>query len=182
MAITDMDRIKSSWAEQMEDELEETQQPQQVVINGNMKTITEFSNIDGKNVKIVRQYKIEKRKVPKCIARRKTWAKFGLSARDPPGPNVATTIISHEDVNMIFLNAGEEETNENKDSMLFGKNMANQVVQCRNCGLNHWTMNCPYKNQLSALNKINENADASKVWQLFLFVVDSFYSNLNLLG
>lgn len=162
--MSDMDKIKSSWAEQMEDELNEETLPPQIEINGNTKIVTQHACVDGKNVKIVRHYKIEKRKVLKSIAKRKTWAKYGLSADDPPGPSIATTIVANEEVPMVFLNAGEEDTNEALDSALSGKNVTNQVVQCRNCGLNHWTMNCPYKNQLSALNKANENVDPSKVF------------------
>lgn len=62
-----------------------------------MKIVTEYGiDDDNKKFKVVRHYKVEKRQVAKAVAQRKSWAKFGLSREDKPGPNPATTIVSEE--------------------------------------------------------------------------------------
>lgn len=56
-------------------------------------------------VKVVKTYKVEKRRAAKTIARRKNWRKFGAAETDPPGPNPANTIVQVEEINMqIILN------------------------------------------------------------------------------
>lgn len=47
----------------------------------------------------VSHFRIEKHRVPKAIAVRKSLKKYGLSSGDKPGPNPATTITA-EDVMM----------------------------------------------------------------------------------
>ena len=138
---------------------------------GNLKQVTEQGFVDGERVKIIRTYRIEKRKVPKCVAIRKRWSKYGLSANDRPGPNLATTITSQEDIRMEFLLQKEEEVSKEQEQVnQFG---GNQSVQCRNCGLNHWTLHCPYKDQLNALNKLNED-DPNKVILILPFYPDLY--------
>ena len=71
--------------------------PAQETIDGDTKVITTFSfNDDGKKVKTIRTYKMEKKLVSKSVARRKALAKFGMSKEDRPGPNPATTIVAEE--------------------------------------------------------------------------------------
>jgi len=49
--------------------------------------LTEYAfNNDGKKVKIVRTFKVEKKLVAQSIAQRKKWKKFGMSSNDRPGP------------------------------------------------------------------------------------------------
>ena len=57
-------------------------------IKGDVKMVTDYSfNEDGKKVKTVRHYKIERKMVPKIVAERRNWHKFGMSKDDKPGPN-----------------------------------------------------------------------------------------------
>lgn len=158
----DSDKIKSSWADQMENEEEDYLAERQVEVTGNNKKVTEIRIEDGKKVKVVQYFRTEKRKVSKDVAKRKTWAKFGHSDNDPPGPNNKTTNCC-EEVTMEFLGNKEEDTVEKDVSNIMNKmgggQIGGQVIQCRNCGLNHWTLQCPYKNQLNAINKLNETAD-----------------------
>ncbi|XP_027439830.2 eukaryotic translation initiation factor 3 subunit G isoform X1 [Zalophus californianus] len=50
--------------------------PPKEVINGNIKTVTEYKiDEDGKKFKIVRTFRIETRKASKAVARRKSWSR-----------------------------------------------------------------------------------------------------------
>lgn len=102
------DEVKSSWADEVELEGGSLPPPTELRENG-FKILTEYKyNEDDKKVKIVRTYKIEKRIVSKSIALRKTWAKFGESVDDKPGPDPATTIVG-EDVYMQYVTSKEED-------------------------------------------------------------------------
>lgn len=49
--------------------------------------------------KVTRVYRIERHRVPKAVAQRKRWAKFGDVAGEGEGPNRANTQIADE----VFL-------------------------------------------------------------------------------
>ena len=74
----------ADWADEIEDDGDHLP-PMREEIKGNTKIVTEYSMKNDKKVKTVRTYKIEKKVVPKAIARRKAWSKFGASASDKPG-------------------------------------------------------------------------------------------------
>lgn len=138
------DMIKSSWADEVEDHLEKTTlPPPKVEQHGNTKIITEYRrNKDGKKEKVVRTYKIERRLVSKTIAERKTWAKFGDSHNDKPGPNTSTTIPA-EEIQMQFLTGKDgDKVEENPLDKLKNVNMN---IKCRNCGGEHWSFSCHLK-------------------------------------
>ena len=105
--------IKTSWADEVELDTGGLPAPTEIHENG-QKIHTEYKyNSDEKIVKVVRTYKITKQVVPKSVAKRKTWAKFGDSVNDKAGPNPHTTMVS-EDVYLQFVtNKEEEKTNEN---------------------------------------------------------------------
>jgi len=122
-----------------------------------IKTVTEYKyNDDDKKVKIVRIFKIEKRKVAKSIATRKNWKKFGASKNDKPGPDPATTIVS-EEIFMQFVSAKDGETvdaakNQNEGDPM-DKLKGAKTVQCRVCKGDHWTTKCPYKDKLAPIEE-----------------------------
>lgn len=119
--------------------------------DGISKSLTEYSvNEDGKKIKIVSHYRIEKHRVAKTIADRKTWKKYGLSKGDKPGPNPATTITA-EDVFMHFLSNKEEEQNEQEELKKKLMDAQKGQVKCRLCKEDHWTKQCPYKDKLEPL-------------------------------
>lgn len=137
-----------SWADQVE-QGEADLQPAGEVIVGDKKIITEYKvNDEGKKVKIVRYYKIERKMVSKSIAYRKAWKKFGLASNDPPGPNPANTIVC-EEIFMQFLSNKEEEKGQEEDPL--AKLKGQKMVKCRICKDDHWTTQCPYKDKLGTL-------------------------------
>ncbi|XP_023320561.1 eukaryotic translation initiation factor 3 subunit G [Eurytemora carolleeae] len=138
--------VSFSWAEEVENS-DKTILPQsREEIKGDTKTVTEFAfNEDGKKVKIVRTYKIVKKMVPKVIAARKSWPKFGMSKGDKPGPNPQTTIVAEE----IYLSIYQEQSALDKIKASGNKG----VVKCRICKEDHWTTQCPYKDTLGPLKE-----------------------------
>jgi len=123
-----------------------------------VKTVTEYKfNEDGQKVKVIRTFKIEKRKVAKTIATRKSsWKKFGASKNDKPGPDPATTIPS-EEIYMQFVSAKDGEGGAAaaaaQDDDPMNKLKGQKIVQCRVCKGDHWTTKCPYKDKLAPIEE-----------------------------
>jgi len=163
-ADTNSSAIKPSWADQMDDDHDDHQLNRHANIQfpsvsesiiGDNKVVTEYKiNDQGKKVKIIRYYKIEKRRVPKKVATRKALKKFGQSIDDAPGPNPTTTIIT-EEIFMQFLSSKEDDQlasmegdGQEQDGMSKLKSTGKNLVQCRFCGMDHWSLKCPYKDKL----------------------------------
>ena len=96
----------------------------------------------------------------KEVAKRKVWAKFGLSKNDKPGPNTATTIMA-EEVTMQFITTNEEEKDENDDMRAKLKEQGKgQLLKCRFCKGDHWTSQCPYK-EIGGLEEVGDGRGAA---------------------
>lgn len=153
-------KVQQSWADQMDD------QPfipaDEERIDGDTKVVTHYElNEEDKLVKYVRYYKIQKIKVPKSIATRKSWRKFGKAANDPPGPNPSNTQITDE-VTMDFQREREGQLNAgiNEETMKNAK-AAKGLVKCRYCEMDHWSTSCPYKDKLQLISKEGDGATGS---------------------
>jgi len=146
--------VGSSWADEIEEGDTTTLPPPSEKIKGDTKVVTEYIfNEDNKRVKVVRTYKIERKMVPKIVAERRTWAKFGMSKQDKPGPNPQTTVVA-EEIWMQILANKEESEKEQSDSALDKLKATNRgVVKCRICKEDHWTTQCPYKDTLGPLRE-----------------------------
>merc|ERR1719242_1066195 len=104
----------------------------------------------------MRTYKIERKMVPKSVAQRRNWAKFGMSKSDKPGPNPQTTVVAEEIWMNFVANKDENEKDDKDDAMskIKGSMGAGQgIVKCRICGGDHWTSQCPYKDTLAPLRE-----------------------------
>jgi len=142
------EEVKSSWADEVEEEGGSLPAPTETVHNG-YKVITEYKmNEDNKKVKVVRTYRIERRVVSKTIAQRKALKKFGQASNDKPGPDPATTFFG-EDVYMQFITNKEDQDKPEEDPMDKLKNLGEKgVVKCRTCNGDHWTLRCPFKDTI----------------------------------
>lgn len=139
-----LEEVKSSWADDVEEEGPASSAalpPTSEVIENGCKIVTDYKvDEDGRKVKVITTYKIERIKVSKSVAQRKTWKKFGESKNDKPGPNAATTTVA-EDVIMQFVSSKEEDKPEEN---ILEKLKDKGAVKCRNCSGDHWTTKCPH--------------------------------------
>uniref|UniRef100_A0A914W957 Eukaryotic translation initiation factor 3 subunit G n=1 Tax=Plectus sambesii TaxID=2011161 RepID=A0A914W957_9BILA len=135
-----------SWAEAVEQEVS-TGQRQETTKDG-IKTVTDYTeNENGDKIKVITKFKVITKKVPKAIAERKKWRKFGNCENDSSGPQVATTYVSDE-VRMQFTRnrAGEQQLEEADDPARKLREKGGSAMHCRHCKANdHWSVNCPYK-------------------------------------
>jgi len=150
-----------TWGDIMEEEDRAEDMPPLIeLIENNIKTIIEYKrNDEGKKVKVTRTYKLENRKVPKSIARRKMLQKFGDAKRDNPhGPDPSTTYVA-EDVFFKFVFNKEEANNQEDDPLK--KLQGQKIVKCRVCKGDHWTTKCPYKDSLQPLQQKEQEEKAA---------------------
>ena len=145
--------VKASWADEIEDNDSSVLPLPSEEVSGNIKTVTEYRvNEAGQKVKVVRTYRIERKLVPKAIAQRRTWAKFGMSRSDKTGPNPQTTVVA-EEVGMQFVSNKKEGAvdREQKPTCALDKATNKGMIKCRICKDDHWTTQCPYKDTLGPL-------------------------------
>ncbi|XP_034117232.1 eukaryotic translation initiation factor 3 subunit G-2 [Drosophila albomicans] len=135
-----MKAATTSWADELEADYVDGLPPSKETVDGDYKHVTEYKyNEEGKKIKVVRSFKIEKKIVSRAVAKRRNWVKFGDSKDDKPGPNSYTTKAADE-ILMNFI--GSKDFEPTQDSLLdAGKPMA----KCRICNGEHWSVKCPYK-------------------------------------
>ncbi|CAD5212971.1 unnamed protein product [Bursaphelenchus okinawaensis] len=108
-----------------------------------LKTEESIIEENGKTYKVKQTYQTVTRQVPRIVAERRKWKKFGKSANDGPGPNPATTFVA-EEVKLVWVNnQAEQELVDDKKQ----DNLANTVAtHCRLCKSDdHWSRDCPLK-------------------------------------
>ncbi|EDW67523.1 eukaryotic translation initiation factor 3 subunit G-2 [Drosophila novamexicana] len=129
----------TSWADEVEADYVDGLPPSKEYVDGDYKHVTEYKfNDEGKKIKVVRSFKIEKKIVSRAVAKRRNWVKFGDSKLDKPGPNSYTTKVADE----ILMNyMGSKDFEHAQDPLDAGKPMA----KCRICNGEHWSVKCPYK-------------------------------------
>ncbi|KAH6895545.1 eukaryotic translation initiation factor 3 subunit G-domain-containing protein [Thelonectria olida] len=151
---------KHDWAD--DDDIEETSTelpPPQTISNkdGTKTIITYGYNDDGQKVKTTRRvrYITHTETVNPRVADRKTWPKFGQSAKDPPGPAHDTTTVGE---NIIFRpsvnwrkDAKDEAADPNAQAMK--DKLKDKKVKCRICNGEHFTARCPYKDTMAPMGE-----------------------------
>ncbi|ALC47510.1 CG10881 [Drosophila busckii] len=135
-----MKAIVTSWADEVEADYVDGLPPSKEHVEGNYKHITEYKyNDEGKKIKVVRSFKIEKKIVSRAVAKRRNWVKFGDSRLDKPGPNSSTTKAADE-ILMNFI--GSKDFEQSQDGLM---EAGKPVAKCRICNGEHWSVKCPYK-------------------------------------
>lgn len=153
---------KASWADRVEYEDNDLVVPNEV-IDGDLKIITDYREIEGKKCQVTRTYKVEKKQVPRAIAYRKSLPKYGDSKNDPAGPNPATTMVDQEVLmQLVSIKGGVEEPQETEEELQMQvKQQLSKTVSCRICKEEHWTTQCPYKDRVSSSAQLDESSRAA---------------------
>ncbi|KAK5998604.1 Eukaryotic translation initiation factor 3 subunit G [Cladobotryum mycophilum] len=143
MATTAPPKPKHDWADD-DDEIQET-------------IITYRYDDDGQKVKTTRRVRFvtHTETVNPRVANRKTWSKFGMSAKDPAGPAADTTSVGE---NIIFRpsvtwrkDAKDEGADVNAQAMK--DKLKDKKVKCRICNGEHFTARCPYKDTMAPIGE-----------------------------
>ncbi|EPE06113.1 eukaryotic translation initiation factor 3 subunit g [Ophiostoma piceae UAMH 11346] len=160
-------RAKHDWADDEEgDEAASTDlPPPQTISNkdGTKTTITYRYNEQGQKVKTTRRIRFVTHRdvVNPRVADRMARPKFGLSAKDAPGPATDTTSVAE---NMIFrpsANWRKEAKDESKDpnATALKDKLRDKKVKCRICNGEHFTARCPYKDTMAPMGETSGAAD-----------------------
>ena len=154
-------RVQQSWADQMDEDHPDLP-PDTERIEGNQKVVTHWDlDEHGNRVKFVRYFKIETIRVPKSVAKRKAWKKFGKASSDPPGPNPANTQVNDE-IKMDFIREKENQAASSvQDDALKNAKLGKGFVKCRFCEMDHWSTSCPYKDKLAPKDEAGASALAA---------------------
>lgn len=132
-----------SWAEAVE---QETLGGRQESTKDGIKTVTDIVTDETGKYKVVTTFKVVTKKVPRVIAERKNWKKFGRCKDDGPGPHISTTYVA-EEVTMQFVRNrfGEQQLDVGDEGMKVSQKVASGT-HCRYCKADdHWSVACPYK-------------------------------------
>jgi translation initiation factor 3 subunit G len=158
-ALTNAPRSRD-WAddEDIDEQTSELPPPQTISNKDGTKTMITYSlNENGQKVKTTRRIRLitHREVVNPRVADRKTWSKFGLSAKDPAGPAADTTSVAE---NIIFKPSTQwrqdvknEEVDPNEVAMK--DKLRDKKVKCRICNGEHFTARCPYKDTMAPIGE-----------------------------
>lgn len=112
---------------------------------------------NGQKVKTTRRIRLIKHRevVNPRVAERKTWSKFGESAKDGAGPAGDTTSVGE---NIIFKPSTtwrKDAKDESKDpnALAMKDKLKDKKVKCRICNGEHFTTRCPYKDTMTPIGE-----------------------------
>ncbi|RSL88820.1 Eukaryotic translation initiation factor 3 subunit G [Fusarium ambrosium] len=133
--------------------------PPQTISNkdGTKTVITYRYNDDGEKVKTTRRIRFitHTETVNPRVADRKTWSKFGLSAKDPPGPAPDTTSVGENIIFRPSINWRKDAKDETADpnAQAMKDKLKDKKVKCRICNGEHFTARCPYKDTMAPIGE-----------------------------
>ncbi|KAF4977455.1 hypothetical protein FZEAL_6019 [Fusarium zealandicum] len=161
MAAAVANQPKHDWAD--DDDIEEPTStelpPPQTIANkdGTKTSITYRYNDDGQKVKTTRRIRFitHTETVNPRVADRKTWPKFGLSAKDPAGPAPDTTSVGENIIFRPSVNWRKDAKDETADpnAQAMKDKLKDKKVKCRICNGEHFTARCPYKDTMAPIGE-----------------------------
>jgi len=154
MAAAVDNKPKHDWADDDDIEEQSTELPPTQTIGNKdgTKTIISYRiNEDGNKVKTTRRvrYITHKETVNPRVADRKTWAKFGDSAKDGSGPASDTTSVGENIIFRPSINWRKDAKEEVTESEQLKDKLKDKKVKCRICSGEHFTARCPYKDTMA---------------------------------
>ncbi|KAJ9149044.1 Eukaryotic translation initiation factor 3 subunit G [Pleurostoma richardsiae] len=148
------------WAD--DDDVEETSNdlppPQTIQNKDGTKTIISYRyNESGHKVKTTRRIRLTTHRevVNPRVAERKSWGKFGLSAKDGNGPAPDTTSVGENIIFRPSANWRKDAKDEAKDpnAQAMKDKLKDKQVKCRICNGEHFTARCPYKDTMAPMGE-----------------------------
>ena len=132
--------------------------PQTIANKDGTKTIISYRyNDQGQKVKTTRRISLTtiREVVNPRVADRKSWAKFGASARDPAGPAHDTTTVGENIIFRPSANWRKDAKDESKDpaALALKDKLKDKAVKCRICSGEHFTARCPYKDTMAPIGE-----------------------------
>ncbi|KAJ2903474.1 hypothetical protein MKZ38_009873 [Zalerion maritima] len=151
---------KHDWADDDdENEVSTDLPPPQTIQNkdSTMTTITWGYNDKNEKVKTTRRIRhtVRREVVNPRVAARKKLPKFGLSAKDSPGPVPDTTSIGENIIFVPSANWRKEAKDEKNDpnAQAMKDKLKDKKVKCRICSGEHFTARCPYKDTMAPIGE-----------------------------
>jgi len=87
------------------------------------------------------------------VADRKSWGKFGLSAKDKAGPAVDTTTVGENIIFKPSVNWRKDAKEEKVEVGSIKDKLKDKKVKCRICTGEHFTAKCPYKDTMAPVGE-----------------------------
>lgn len=153
-------KAKHDWADDEDvDEVTADLPPPQTISNKDgTKTIISYRyNEMGNKVKTTRRIRFTTHRevVNPRVAERKSWAKFGESAKDGNGPAADTTSVGENIIFRPSANWKKDAKDEAKDpnAAALKDKLKDKKVKCRICNGEHFTARCPYKDTMAPIGE-----------------------------
>ena len=125
------------------------------------RTVVTYKIDNGQKFKVTQKIKdvVISEKVPKAVALRKQWAKYGEEKNSPPGPNHGTTQLGEA----VYLRLSRNWRQMEEEETQKAKITSDSIITCRLCGNAHYTMNCPFKSIMSDMAALEDPNAAVEV-------------------
>ncbi|KAB5540495.1 eukaryotic translation initiation factor 3, subunit 4 [Coniochaeta sp. 2T2.1] len=158
---------KHDWAddEDLDETVQELPPPQKITNKDGSTTVIEYRyNDNGQKVKTTRRIRLitHKEVVNPRVAERKSWSKFGASAKDVNGPAHDTTSVGENIIFRPSTNWRKDAKNEDADpnAVAMKDKLKDKKVKCRICNGEHFTARCPYKDTMAPIGEAGAAAGA----------------------
>ncbi|KAB5576526.1 eukaryotic translation initiation factor 3 subunit G-domain-containing protein [Coniochaeta sp. 2T2.1] len=158
---------KHDWAddEDLDETVQELPPPQKITNKDGSTTVIEYRyNDNGQKVKTTRRIRLitHKEVVNPRVAERKSWSKFGASAKDVNGPAHDTTSVGENIIFRPSANWRKDAKNEDADpnAVAMKDKLKDKKVKCRICNGEHFTARCPYKDTMAPIGEAGAAAGA----------------------